>query len=165
MKSQAGRSMVEMLGVLAIIGVLSVGGIAGYRIAMEKYKINEVINAMNMVVIQSRDAIYNCKDGAINTMEINLGNKLKAEVTYEGYDDVNIFHISLETPSIQGTSENMKELATGMKNIFEDVFPQFNSYYIFINGNYLDFSGSSTDSSASWEGPINYINFWGTIPH
>ena len=28
--SQSGRSMVEMLGVLAIIGVLSIGGIAGY---------------------------------------------------------------------------------------------------------------------------------------
>ena len=38
MKSQTGRSMVEMLDVLAIIGVLSVGGIAGYRIAMEKWK-------------------------------------------------------------------------------------------------------------------------------
>ena len=28
--NQSGRSMIEMLGVLAIIGVLSVGGIAGY---------------------------------------------------------------------------------------------------------------------------------------
>ena len=37
-KNQCGRSMVEMLGVLAIIGVLSVGGIAGYRTAMEKIK-------------------------------------------------------------------------------------------------------------------------------
>ncbi len=27
---QCGRSMIEMLGVLAIIGVLSIGGIAGY---------------------------------------------------------------------------------------------------------------------------------------
>ena len=160
MKSQAGRSMVEMLGVLAIIGVLSVGGIAGYQIAMEKYKINEVINAMNMVVIQSRDAIYNCKD----RMEINLGNKLKAEVTCEGYDDINTFYISLDTPSIQGTSENMKELATGMKNIFEDVFPQLDGYYIYINGNYLDFDGSGY-SDGAWEGPINYINFWGNIPH
>ena len=34
-----GRSMIEMLGVLAIIGVLSVGGIAGYSKAMEQYKI------------------------------------------------------------------------------------------------------------------------------
>lgn len=32
--SQSGRSMVEMLGVLAIIGVLSIGGIAGYSRAM-----------------------------------------------------------------------------------------------------------------------------------
>ena len=35
---QSGRSMVEMLGVLAIIGVLSVGGIAGYSKAMAKFK-------------------------------------------------------------------------------------------------------------------------------
>ena len=39
-----GRSMIEMLGVLAIIGVLSVGGIAGYSKAMEKYKINKAVN-------------------------------------------------------------------------------------------------------------------------
>lgn len=32
--SEVGRSMIEMLGVLAIIGVLSVGGIAGYSKAM-----------------------------------------------------------------------------------------------------------------------------------
>ena len=41
MKSENGRSMVEMLGVLAIIGVLSVGAIAGYGKAMMKYKLNK----------------------------------------------------------------------------------------------------------------------------
>ena len=35
-----GRSMVEMLGVLAIIGVLSVGAMSGYAKAMFKYKLN-----------------------------------------------------------------------------------------------------------------------------
>ena len=39
---EKGRSMIEMLGVLAIIGVLSVGGIAGYSKAMEKFKINKL---------------------------------------------------------------------------------------------------------------------------
>lgn len=38
---ECGRSMVEMLGVLAIIGVLSVGAIAGYSKAMLKYKLNK----------------------------------------------------------------------------------------------------------------------------
>ncbi len=41
--SQSGRSIIEMLGVLAIIGVLSIGGIAGYSKAMEKWKINKTI--------------------------------------------------------------------------------------------------------------------------
>ena len=36
-----GRSMVEMLGVLAIIGVLSVGAMTGYSKAMFKYKLNK----------------------------------------------------------------------------------------------------------------------------
>ena len=46
----SGRSMVEMLGVLAIIGVLSVGAIAGYSKAMMKYKLNKQAEAMNMLL-------------------------------------------------------------------------------------------------------------------
>ena len=40
---ETGRSMVEMLGTLAIIGVLSVGSIAGYRYAMDNYYTNEIL--------------------------------------------------------------------------------------------------------------------------
>ena len=47
-----GRSMVEMLGVLAIIGVLSVGAISGYSKAMEKYKINKVIQNQSHFIAQ-----------------------------------------------------------------------------------------------------------------
>ena len=43
-KNENGRSMIEMLGVLAIIGVLSVGGIAGYSKAMQRYRINKCID-------------------------------------------------------------------------------------------------------------------------
>ncbi len=50
MKSENGRSMVEMLGVLAIIGVLSVGAIAGYSKAMMKYKLNQHAQAVNMLI-------------------------------------------------------------------------------------------------------------------
>ena len=46
----AGRSMVEMLGVLAIIGVLSVGAIAGYSKAMMKYKLNQHAIAVSMLI-------------------------------------------------------------------------------------------------------------------
>lgn len=53
-ENQNGRSMVEMLGVLAIIGVLSVGGIAGYSKAMNKYKINKTTDQVSMLVANIR---------------------------------------------------------------------------------------------------------------
>ena len=48
-KEQSGRSMIEMLGVLAIIGVLSVGGIAGYSKAMTKYRINKTADQISQL--------------------------------------------------------------------------------------------------------------------
>ena len=54
LKSQSGRSMVEMLGVLAIIGVLSIGGIAGYTMAMNRYRANEVLNIASQVALLSQ---------------------------------------------------------------------------------------------------------------
>ena len=50
MNTQSGRSMVEMLGVLAIVGVLSVGAIAGYGKAMMKYKLNKQAEQLNTVI-------------------------------------------------------------------------------------------------------------------
>ena len=56
--SSSGRSMVEMLGVLAIIGVLSVGAIAGYSKTMMKYKLNKQAEAINLLL---NNAIQNTK--------------------------------------------------------------------------------------------------------
>ena len=58
--NQKGRSMVEMLGVLAIIGVLSVGSIAGYTNAMKKYKLNQHAQAINLLLnnlLQAKDTL------------------------------------------------------------------------------------------------------------
>ena len=41
---EQGRSMVEMLAVLAVIGVLSIGGVVGFRSAMDKNIANTIIN-------------------------------------------------------------------------------------------------------------------------
>lgn len=53
-QNQIGRSMIEMLGVLAIIGVLSVGGIAGYSKAMMKFKINKTVQQISEIVTNVR---------------------------------------------------------------------------------------------------------------
>lgn len=42
--------MIEMLGVLAIIGVLSVGGIVGYSKAMEMWKIDKIVSEFSYLL-------------------------------------------------------------------------------------------------------------------
>ena len=59
--NESGRSMVEMLGVLAIIGVLSVGGIAGYTMAMNRYRANLVIDAANKYAVVVYSALQTNK--------------------------------------------------------------------------------------------------------
>ena len=58
---QSGRSMVEMLGVLAIIGVLSVGAIAGYSKAMMKYKLNKHLESVNLLLNYSLQNVSSFK--------------------------------------------------------------------------------------------------------
>ncbi len=41
--NESGRTMVEMLGTLAIIGVLSIGGVTGYGRAMNAYRTNSAM--------------------------------------------------------------------------------------------------------------------------
>ena len=48
-----GRSMVEMLGTLAIIGVLSVGGIMGYSYGMDLYRANTIMNDIMLRAVDS----------------------------------------------------------------------------------------------------------------
>ena len=77
--NQSGRSMIEMLGVLAIIGVLSVGGIAGYSKAMMKFKINKTIDqisqmAQNTRTLYARQRNYGSLNGKI-AYKANLAPK------------------------------------------------------------------------------------------
>ena len=54
LSQETGRSMIEMLGVLAIIGVLSVGGIAGYSMAMSKFKVTKAIDQVQTITTNVR---------------------------------------------------------------------------------------------------------------
>lgn len=74
--NEQGRSMIEMLGVLAIVGVLSVGGIAGYSKAMNKFKTNKVVDQISMLstnirTLFSSQGNYN---GLNNTTAIKTGS-------------------------------------------------------------------------------------------
>ena len=76
-----GRSMIEMLGVLAIIGVLSVAGIAGYSKAMEKFKINKMIDEYSYLInglLEYKDNLIksNPDEGYISLYDFILADNL-----------------------------------------------------------------------------------------
>lgn len=66
---QSGRSMVEMLGVLAIIGVLSIGGIAGYSKAMTKFKVSKSMDQVSTIVANVRTMYAQQRNYSGLTME------------------------------------------------------------------------------------------------
>ena len=58
-QTEGGRSMVEMLGVLAVTGVLAVVGIMGFQNAMAKSKANRLISDIKLYALQCAQELYN----------------------------------------------------------------------------------------------------------
>ena len=80
-KNQRGRSMIEMLGVLAVIGVLSVGGLAGYNRAMQKVRVNRFIEEFNLVRAEADQFLMTMeksKENALGFSAVNTQNLQEA---------------------------------------------------------------------------------------
>ena len=82
--NQVGRSMIEMLGVLAIIGVLSVGGIAGYSKAMTKYRINKASDQISQLAQNIRTLYTSQKTYSTLSSTVIQRAHLAPEEMYEG---------------------------------------------------------------------------------
>ena len=52
--AQTGRSMVEMLGVLAVMGVLSIGAVMGFNYGMNKHRANQVLSDIRLIYQETR---------------------------------------------------------------------------------------------------------------
>ena len=101
----AGRSMVEMLGVLAIIGVLSVGAISGYSKAMMKYKLNKQAEGLNML-------LANC---------IPLSKQLPAVNEWKIYTDI--------LPKLNLLPDSVSTFKNGVITFMKDIFGTQSYFY------------------------------------
>lgn len=100
--NEQGRSMIEMLGVLAIVGVLSVGGIAGYSKAMNKFKTNKVIDQVNM-------------------LSTNIRTLYSSQRSYAGLNnttavDASLVPAEMYDPNGRPTGSNVWEITNGFAN-------------------------------------------------
>lgn len=89
---ESGRSMIEMLGVLAIIGVLSVGGIAGYSMAMSKFKTTKSIDQIQTITTNVRTLLASQRRWpSISSPAIWYTLGILTEETYDGSKGVNSY--------------------------------------------------------------------------
>ena len=98
--NETGRSMVEMLGVLAIIGVLSAGGLAGYSKAMFKHKLNSTMDQITMLVTN------------IRTMYGTQGN-------YSGLDEASAFDLGIVPAVMASDTRSGSSGAVALTNPFK----------------------------------------------
>lgn len=126
--SEGGRSMVEMLGVLAIIGVLSVGGISGYSKAMAKFKASKAMDQLSMLIANVRTAFATVS----NYGDLNNKNAKKYSIASrdmwvggESTDDlVNAFGGDIVLSSHCKTGGTDTSCATGFKISYSGLNPE-----------------------------------------
>ena len=104
--SESGRSMVEMLGVLAIIGVLSIGAVAGYKFALNKFRANEIINELNARALSVSARMLSAttpyesdeviEDGFGNTLAAGYSAKSRVSCINPEYFDITVCDIPSE---------------------------------------------------------------------
>lgn len=124
-KLESGRSMVEMLGVLAIIGVLSVGGIAGYTLSMRRHRANNVADGAAKLALV---AYSQCQNAMLtkNYSDVNdcgSGDGVKLSFTDAGLGNLpsgvsSITVTAIENPGGTGAADDVKvQVSFGDENL------------------------------------------------
>ena len=132
----AGRSMIEMLGVLAIIAVLTVGGIAGYSKAMKKYQANKVVGEIIQVLVKLKELSEN--DNWYDIYELDeetkktLGLCLPSAENCSGYQRTPVGEISINGNVFMSNADA------------ELCISAFNNIVIPLKGNIDEFSVTTT---------------------
>ena len=161
----AGRSMVEMLGVLAIIGVLSVGAIAGYSKAMTKYKLNKQAEQISwlMNIMTQYQHEWKFTEGVnlapyyikMNAIDPNMLHKGNSSYLYDSFNN----RISLQNNNAPSFNELLLSMRVDNQSSRFDicqnvinVAQQFSANLLYLNVSSL----TDTDDDTT----INYTQAW-----
>jgi Tfp pilus assembly protein PilE len=148
--------MVEMLGVLAIVGVLSVGALEGYSIAMAKHKSNQAIEEIKAIIIATKDlyADKNSYTGLSNTIALNTGLISSDNLNVLGkaiwlfqytFDNSNPYNAAGIVYKVEDNNTCVKLLTSGLENEFGNEMLLMTTY-----------DGSSTKAYFRWDGSGTY---------
>ena len=121
-QEQSGRSMVEMLAVLSVIGILSIGGLAGYSLSAQRIQINNIM------------------DIATKFSARGVGGRTFTNLASAGLDSQNGVEMSLDDAG-NVCIKNFPKSSPSEKRLFAAFKSQASSYTVkgansvYINGN------------------------------
>ena len=161
---ESGRSMVEMLGVLAIIGVLSVGGIAGYSQAMSKFKVTKAMDQVQTIITNIRTLYASQRTYTSLTAVQAQAMGILTEESINGSEGLNPFGGTIEfgTGTTVGNNRTFTVKYTGLtseacvKMATADWGADQSSGLISINiGGTLE---DGTNTAQAWTNTYNWAN-------
>lgn len=84
-KEQSGRTLVEMLGILAVIGVLSLGGITGYDAATSRLQAKEIMDAAGKLyaIARTKSLESGSSTDTATLYDLDLNGKVVGECASE----------------------------------------------------------------------------------
>ena len=101
--AQSGRSMVETIGVLAVMGVLTIGGIAGYNYGINKHRANQVLQDIRLVYQELKypNTVHQIvSEGSFPDMELDLQSPYEYGFDFANPDDFNYDSTSETLPNL-----------------------------------------------------------------
>lgn len=127
-----GRSVLEMMAVLAIMGVLTVGGMIGYSKAMPRFKMSKLAEQISLMITNIR-AAYSIKDN------------------YEGLNTIAAIHMgAIPKEMVKGNPQNAYNSFGGQ--VFVTPAEDNKSVFITITG--LPANACVYIGSADWGGQM-----------
>ena len=128
--------MIEMLGVLAIVGVLSAGGIAGYSMAMQSYKGTQLIERIHLVATRVRQLYKGNYTGVSNTNLINSGKLSANDLTNPFGGNISVtgdtmyFIVSTDSNIPAEVCVDIMTADWGNSGVFSGVWDDDEGYYV-----------------------------------
>ena len=159
--SQTGRSMVEMLGVLAVIGILSAGALAGYSKAMFQHRLNiqtEQINTVVAAIVRNFEALPTSGAVQWGKLLIRMGEIPKEMYTSDNTNTIKdalninytIYHHDTGYTAMVGEIYDNESSVLACRNVLKSLIPGSPEIgYVSILRNYSD---KSTSYSTYWWG-------------
>ena len=122
--SESGRTMLEMLGVLGIMGIIMYGAIAGINYGMSTYKINQTYNEIQEA-IQGIQDLYSwsrsydglnisqvCENDIYTCISNTISNSFGGGISIEPINDNDSFKITYDAVD-QASCNRLKEMEWG----------------------------------------------------